>query len=157
VKDETLKMNNYKNKDKSVERLEGISQLSTLNSQLNRGYIALSMVLIISAVVIGVAATVSLLAIGEAQSGLTQFKGEDAWSFVDGCAEDALQKIHDNPSYAGGTISRPEGTCSVTVNAGNPDWDITVTTNESNPKYKRTVQIQATRGSTITITSWKEI
>lgn len=123
----------------------------------NRGYIALSMVLIISAVVIGVAATVSLLAIGEAQSGLTQFKGEDAWFFVDGCVEDALQKIHDNPSYAGGNITRPEGTCQVIVNKVGSDYDVWVETNEANPKYKRRVQIQATRGSTITITSWKEI
>lgn len=122
-----------------------------------RGYIALSMVLIIAAVVIGVAVTVSLLAIGEAQSGLTQFKGEDAWSFVDGCAEDALQKIHDNPNYGGGTISRPEGVCNVIVSKAGSDYDITVTTDESNPKYERTAQIQATRGSTITVTSWKEI
>lgn len=123
-----------------------------------KGYIALSMVLIISAVVIGVAATVSLLAIGEAQSGLTQFKGEGEWSFVDGCAEDALQKIHDNASYGGGNIARPEGTCSVNTAGSTPtNWTIVVTTNDANPKYKRTVQIQATRGSTITITSWKEI
>lgn len=122
-----------------------------------RGYIALSMILVIGAVVIGVAMTVSLLAIGEAQSGLTQFKGEDAWSFVDGCAEDALQKIHDNAGYLGGTIARPEGICSVTVNAPDPNWIITVTTNEASPKYQRTVQIQATRGTTITVTSWKEL
>jgi hypothetical protein len=125
----------------------------------NRGYIALSMILIISAVVIGVATTVSLLAIGEAQSSLTQFKGEDAWFFVEGCAEDALKEIHDNSSYGGGTISRPEGACRIDTALSSPpsSWNIKVTTNESNPKYQRTVQIQATRGSTITITSWQEI
>lgn len=123
----------------------------------NRGYIALSMVLIISAVVIGIATTVSLLAIGEAQSGLTQFKGEDAWSFVDGCAEDFLQKIHDSTSYSGTvTFTRPEGTCTVTITSGDPSWNFTVTAGGT-PVYKRSVRIQATRSSTITITSWQEI
>ena len=120
-----------------------------------KGYIALSMVLIITAVVIAVATTVALLSIGEAQSSLAQEKGEDAWYFVDGCAEDALQKIHDSATYAGGTITRPEGTCSVTIVTGNPNWDITVTTTETT--YKRTVEVQVTRGTTLTITSWREI
>src|SRR5258708_36089207 len=117
-----------------------------------KGYIALSMILIISAVVISVATTVSLLAIGEAESSLTQQKGEDTWNFVDGCAEDAMQKIHDSTSYAGGTITRPEGTCSVTVIVGDPNWDITVTTTAT--AYVRKVEIKATRGSTLTISSW---
>ena len=121
----------------------------------NQGFIALSMILIITAVVMSIATTVTFLAIGEAQSALTQQKGEDAWTFVEGCAEDALQKIHDSSTYAGGTITRPEGTCSVTVTTGNPNWDITVTTTATT--YKRSVQIKATRGSTITITSWEEI
>ncbi len=120
-----------------------------------QGFIALSMILIITAVVMSIATTVTFLAIGEAQSALTQQKGEDAWTFVEGCAEDALLKIHANSTYAGGTITRPEGTCSVTVTTGNPNWNITVTTTATN--YKRSVQIQATRGSTITITSWEEI
>jgi hypothetical protein len=121
----------------------------------NRGYIALTMILVIVAVVIALSTTVALLAIGEGQSALTQQKGEDNWGFIDGCAEDALQKIHDNASYAGGTITRPEGTCSVTVTAGNPNWNITVTTTSTT--HKRSVQIFAVRGSTITITSWLEI
>lgn len=132
-----------------------LSQLSRFNSQPQSGFIALSMILIITAVVIGIATSVTFLSIGEAQSGLTQQKGEDTWNFVDGCAEDALEKIHNNASYAGGTITRPEGTCSITINAGNPNWDITVTTTATT--YKRTVQIKATRGTTITITSWQEI
>ncbi len=126
----------------------------TINSN---GYIALSMILIIGAVVIGVAATASLLAIGEAQSGLTQFKGEDMWFFVDGCAEDALQKIHDNPDYTSGTIGHgTDGTCNIQVSKAGSNYDITITTNDANPKYKRRVHILATRGNTIVITSWKE-
>lgn len=126
-----------------------------LNLNSGQGFIALSMILIISAVVVGIATTVTYLSIGEAQSSLVQQKGEDAWDFIDGCAEDALQEIHDSSTYAGGSITHPEGTCTITVNSGNPNWNITVTTTATN--YKRSLQITATRGSTITITSWKEL
>lgn len=120
-----------------------------------RGFIAISMVILLVALVIAIATSVALLSIGEAESALTLTNGESTWDFVDGCAEDALQKIHDNPAYAGGTITRPEGTCNITINTGNPNWDITVTTADAS--YKRTVEIKATRGTTITITSWQEI
>src|SRR5579859_5860305 len=73
------------------------------------GYIAILTVLIISAVVLAIATTVSLLAIGEAQSGLSLFKGEDTLTFIEGCMEDALLKTRNSNGYAGGTITRPEG------------------------------------------------
>lgn len=120
-----------------------------------KGYIALSMIILISAVVIGVSTTVALLSIGEAQTGLTAQNGEITWNLIDGCAEDALQKIHDNSVYSGGTITRPEGTCTVSIISGNPNWDITVTSNGT--KYVRKVEIKVTRTSKLTITSWLEI
>lgn len=120
----------------------------------SKGYIALTMILVIVSVVIALATTIALLSIGEGQASLAQQEGEESWNFIDGCAEDALLKIHDSSSYAGGTITRPEGSCSVTVISGNPNWNIKVTTTSTT--YKRTVQILATRGSTITITSWLE-
>ena|SRR5579859_4518813 len=123
-----------------------------------KGYIALSMVIIITAVVIAVATTVALLAVGEAESALTQENGENTWSFVDGCAEDALLKIHDNSSFVTSTFTRPEGTCSVTVVAGNPNWDIKVTSSALiYNNTQRTIEVKATKGTTITITSWQEI
>ncbi len=121
----------------------------------NEGFIALTLVLVIGAVLMGVATSVSLLAIGEAQLGLSNSKGELSWNLVDGCAEDALQKIHDVSGWSGGTLIRPEGSCLVTINSGNPDWDITVTS--LNSDYPRSVRIKATRGTTIAVTSWLEI
>lgn len=119
------------------------------------GFIAITTILIISAVVLGIATTVALVSIGEGQASLALTKGENTLQFVEGCAEDALLKIRNNGSYAGGTITRPEGTCSITIVAGSPS---TLTATTQDTKYNRTVEIKYTRSSSgIILSSWKEI
>src|SRR5260221_5347286 len=103
------------------------------NFQFEAGYIAILTVLIISAVVIAIATTVSLLAIGEAQSSLSLFKGEDTLTFVEGCMEDALLKARNSNSYTSGSITRPEGTCTITVAKAGTTWTVTATT--TNTQY----------------------
>lgn len=123
---------------------------------LTKGFIAITSVLIISAVVLAATISVSLLSIGQGQAGFALTKGEDTWSFVDGCAEDALLKLRANSAYGSGTINRPEGTCTVTLvsQVGSVyTYDISTTST----LYKRTVRVVVNRGSSITITSWKEI
>jgi hypothetical protein len=119
------------------------------------GYIALVTVLILSAVTLAIATTVSLLAIGEAQSSLALHKGEDTLAFVEGCMEDALLKARASDSYAGGTITRPEGTCSITLSKVSNTWTITATTTST--AYKRTIQTVATKSASMTIGSWREL
>jgi len=118
------------------------------------GYVAISIVLILTAVILGIMVTVAQLGIGEGQVSLALSKGEDTLHFVEGCTEDALLKIRSNASYAGGTITRPEGTCSITVSTVGSTY--TVTTSTTATSYKRTVQAVAIRGTTVSLTSWKE-
>ncbi|HSW87945.1 MAG TPA: hypothetical protein VLG12_02160 [Candidatus Saccharimonadales bacterium] len=122
---------------------------------MQKGYIAILTVLIISAVVLIIATTVSLLAIGEAQSAFALFKGEDTITFVEGCMEDALLKARNNNSYTSGSITRPEGTCTITISKAGTTWTVMATT--TNTQYARTVQAVITRGSQMAITSWKEL
>lgn len=121
------------------------------------GYIALSTVLIITSVVLFIATTITYLSIGEGQSGLSLYKGEEALHLVEGCAEDYLLKIRtDAETFVPGNVTRPEGTCTITVNSGHPNWDITVSTTDTN--YKRQIQVIFTQSPTgLTLTSWKEI
>lgn len=124
---------------------------------MEKGYIALITVLIVMAVVLTTATTVALLAIGEAQSGFSIFKGDETLTFVEGCAEDYLLKIRSQgASFVAGNITRPEGTCTIIVNSGDPNWNITVSTTDTT--YKRSIRIVFTRNATgIALTSWKEI
>ncbi len=112
-------------------------------------------VLIVMAVVLTTSTTAVLLAIGEAQSGLSLFKGEDTITFVQGCVEDVMLKIRSNSTYSGTSITRPEGTCTITYTATNPNWNILVSTNSTT--YKRQIRVLFTQGASgLTLTSWKE-
>ncbi len=118
------------------------------------GFIALVTVLIISAVALSTASTVSLLAIGEAQTSLAMNKGEENLQLVEGCAEDALLKAWASNSYNGGNITRPEGTCIITVAKAGNNWTITATTTATS--FNRTVQVAFNRTNGIVMNSWNE-
>src|SRR5690348_16902664 len=96
--------------------------------QKQKGFIAISMVILLVALVIAISTTVALLSIDEAESALTLTNGESTLDFVEGCTEDALLKARANASYSGGNITRPEGTCTVSVSKGGSTWTLTVST-----------------------------
>lgn len=123
---------------------------------MRKGYIATATILVIMVVVLAITATVSLLSIGEAQGSLALTKGEETLSFVEGCAEDALLKARASAAYSGGNITRPEGTCTVTVNSKvGSTWTMTVSTTATD--YKRTVRVVFDRTTSVLLTSWQEI
>jgi len=131
------------------------------------GYIAISSVVIILAVILALTITMSYNAIGEAQSGLVLFQGEQNLGQVEGCVEDALLKARSNSAFGEPiltpvTITRPspEPACVVTVvsktGSGTVTWDMNVTLNTT--INKRTINVNFTRSPTqITLVSWNEI
>lgn len=120
------------------------------------GYVAILVVLIIAAVGLLLATTMSLIGAGGVQAASSLTQGEQSLDFTEGCAEDALIKLWASASYAGGNITRPEGTCTISVTTSTNIWTITAGTTATN--YARTVQVVVTRGATnLTISSWQEI
>jgi hypothetical protein len=118
------------------------------------GYVAITVVIVLAAVVLGIMVAVAQLGIGEGQSSLALSKGEDTLAFVEGCMEDALLKIHNSASYSGGNITRPEGTCTISISQAGSTYTITSTANATD--YARTIVAVVNRSSTLTITSWRE-
>jgi hypothetical protein len=120
------------------------------------GFIALSSILIISLIVTTIATTLAYLSIGEGQAALAQTKGEEALFLAEGCAEDALIKAWASSSYSGGTVSRPEGSCTIVINKVGSTWTITVTPTAT--QYQRKIEVIMNEGATVnTVTSWKEV
>lgn len=123
---------------------------------MQKGFVAITTVMILSVVVLAIAASVTYLSIGEAQSSLSLFKGEDNLGFVEGCAEDYLLKIRANASFAGGNITHLGTTCTINIVTGDPDWHIIVSSLDN--VYQRQIDIIFTRNPTeIVLSSWKEI
>src|SRR5262245_18384835 len=94
----------------------------------NKGFVAITTVLILSVVLLAAVASAAFLGVGEGQSGLALSKGEDALNFAEGCMEDALLASQKSNSYTGGTVTRPEGICSIGVSKSGNVWTVTATT-----------------------------
>ena len=123
--------------------------------KLKKGYIAISTVLVISAVVFVLILTTTLVTISGAQGAMSGKTGGETVDITEGCTEEVLLSINKNNTVPTSLIL-PEGNCTVTLDShiGN-DW--TFTTTGTVNVYTRKVQVQANRGSQVTVTNWKEI
>ncbi len=124
----------------------------------NSGFIALTSVLIISAVVLAIAVSVSLLGIGEANSSLTFARGEETKKVAESCVEEALLRLRDTGSYSGGTLSVGNGSCTIAVSGAGSNKTIDVIATLSGPpQYVRKLQVTVKRvGNSVNVLSWSE-
>ncbi len=122
-----------------------------------RGYIALMAVLIVGAAALAIGVTLLATGTDSQRTVLVQQQYKQARTLAITCAEEALQQIHDNTSFTGSNnISLGQGTCTYTVsNAGGSSRTVDATGTVS--AVSRKVQISATVGTTISITSWKDV
>ncbi len=130
--------------------------MKNIMKKVHGGFIATSTVLVLMVVTLSIMTTVSLLGIGEAQGALALTKGEQSLALTEGCVEEMLLGVKNSNTYAGGVITRPEGSCTVIIdtNIGNV-WTITVTPNSTD--YVRSIRVVLTRGAGVVLTSWQEI
>lgn len=118
------------------------------------GYIAFTTFLIFSAVILLAGATLALMAVFEAQQSLAREKGYQALYLAEGCASDALLSAFHSSSYAGGTRTAPEGSCTTTVSKVGNNWVLTSAATVSG--YVRRVSVNILRSGSIQILSWKD-
>lgn len=122
------------------------------------GYIALLAVLVVGAAATAIGLTLLTTGTDSQRSGLIEQQSKQARGLATACAEEALQQIHDNATFAGNnTLTLGQGTCdySVTVTSGTTSTVMASGTVENVVKRIRVyVTISA---SSISITSWQEI
>ncbi len=122
---------------------------------MQKGYIAITSVLIITAVAIVIGTVITLTSISEAQTALTEARREAALDLVESCAENAQYSINTQNNLPA-TITLPLGSCTVTVNSHTGTvWTYTITATLNG--YTKNVQITTTRSNTLTPNVWKEI
>lgn len=90
-------------------------QVSSFKFQEN-GFVALISVIIVGAVAVSVATSLLLLGIGSSKTSFSLEQSNQAKALANGCAEQALEIIRENPSYSGiGGLTLSQGTCSYAV------------------------------------------
>ena len=120
-----------------------------------RGYVAFVSFLVISAVVVTIGITLSLLSISEAQMGLSEKRGHYTLYLAEGCMEDALLSSFYSSVYNGGTKVYPEGSCTTTIVKNGKDWILTTTAESAG--HSKTIEVKMSRDREIVVTSWLEI
>ena len=138
-----------KNPNNLVIKLFGYLDISS------SGYIAITSILVIAAIVLIIGTTTALVSISEAQISLSGIKNDQTLDLVEACTEEALLYINENNSLPT-TLTLPQGTCTMTVTQPiTATWIVTITA--SHDTYTKTVRITLTRSSTIAITRWEEL
>jgi acyl-CoA synthetase (AMP-forming)/AMP-acid ligase II len=119
--------------------------------QREDGYIALLAVLIIGAAAVAISLTDSQ------RAALIHQQSKQARAIAVGCAQEALQQIHDNNAFTGtNPVSLGQGSCTYTVtNTGGANRTILSTATVGSVVIK--IQVYVTIGSSISITSWQEV
>ncbi len=121
----------------------------------SKGFVVISTVFVLLAISLMLGVTVTMLSISDAQTSLSLSDGASARALLDGCVEDTLLFSRANNSYAGGTVARPEGTCSVSLSKAGNRWTATVRTNG---EYDHATEVVFDRtGSGIKLISWHAI
>jgi len=121
------------------------------------GYIALILVLIVSAASLAIALTMLMTSTDSQRSILVSQQSIQARGSASACAEEALQQIHDNNAFTGtNSLSLSTGSCSYTVtNTGgnNRNIDASATVGNSTRKLKIQVTVQS---SGLNLATWQD-
>ena len=92
----------------------------------SRGFIVISTVFLLLAVAVMIGVTVTMFSVSDSGVSFALSRGAGARALLDGCVEDALLFSRASAAYAGGTIVRPEGSCTANIAKAGNRWTATV-------------------------------
>lgn len=130
---------------------------NNLNNQ--SGFIAFTSILVISAVVLAIATSISLIGVGAAKNSLDFKKGQEALKLAEGCAEESLLRLRDDVNYVGGGLNVDSGSCTISVSGSGSDRVIDVEATITGPPFfvkKLRLTVMRT-GNSINLTDWQEV
>jgi hypothetical protein len=122
----------------------------------NQGYIAITTVLIVLAVTIGITSALFFLSSGNIKIAESLRQGERALFRSDGCLEEGLLRLKADPLYAGGVVSFPDGTCHISIEKQAEIYVFQVIFSNNDP-YWRSIEARAQiTDGVVQLTSWSE-
>jgi len=120
-----------------------------------RGFIALMIVLLISAITLTVGVSLGLLSISEIQMSLQKNQSSQSYYLANLCAEQALMKLKENSNYSGDEIINiGNGNCTILSIEGN--WIIKVSAFSSG-QIKKMKLVVSQINPEIIVDSWEEV
>jgi|SRR3989344_2986557 len=107
------------------------------------GIAALFVVVVLGAASLILAMSATFLGLGEIEEAFEATRGGRAFSIADGCLEDTLERIRENPNYDGSIPPTfADGSCTIIVTSSGPQRTVAVEVTSGN--YKKKVQAAVT-------------
>lgn len=123
-----------------------------------RGFVALIVVLVITAIATAVLLSVSFSGLGELTNSILASKSETSFVTGDACVEETLLRLGRNSGYNGGNLTVGQGSCVITVVVGGAPDERVITAQSTYAGLMRNIEAKANvGGASVVLTSWKEI
>lgn len=129
--------------------------MNRLEKNNESGVAAMILVLVLAAASISIVIASNLSSVSTGMGSLSSLEGNKTYYLAEGCVEDALLNLWANSGYSGGTLTRPEGQCSVTISQNGSNYVITV--NSIGSEHSKKLRVEVSRGTQIQVISWQEI
>lgn len=128
---------------------------NSINFMASKGFVGLTIVLIVLAVASLVGLSIGLLGLGEAKMGLQKSQSSQAYFLANLCAEEALMKLKENINYPGNeTINIGDDRCFILPIEGS--WIVKTSANFAGQVKKNKIIISQINPR-MTIVSWQEV
>lgn len=120
------------------------------------GYILLISVVILGAIATSIAVALLFLGVGDSKNAISFQQSERAKAAVNGCAEEILEQIRENSSFAGsGNLAISGNSCDYTIiNTGGETRSITVSSTASSVTRRASITITALNPQIVA--TWQE-
>jgi hypothetical protein len=128
-------------------------------NNLQMGFVALTTMLVISAVALAASISISLIGVSRVKNSLDFKKGQETLKIAEGCAEAALLGLRDDVDYSGGSLIIGNGTCTIGISGAgsNRTIDVEATISDSSTYVKRLQLTVVRTGNSINIITWKQV
>lgn len=137
-----------------MNRIKRPSVFRSITSD-KRGAAALISVVVIMALVVLIVTAVALAGITTLEHGFSEQVSTDVILSSETCAEEAIMRLQRDNSYAGGSLTVGDVSCTISVSGSGGTRTIDVVATEQNYTRRLSVGLSIS-GSTSTITSWTE-
>lgn len=140
-----------------------VRQQQSQYANKERGVAALLTIIIVSAATLIMAASASLLGLGEIDMGYTSQQGSEALSVSEGCMEDTLRRVRTDSTYSANattTLAVSNGSCAIFVAQVGSNSTTTVlgTVTDQNSSYNKRIRAAySVSGNVVTLNSWEEL
>jgi hypothetical protein len=123
---------------------------------MRKGYVIISVTLILLVVTTGIILTLSFLSLGSLNIAESRNGSDQIFYYSDACLEEAVLRLKRDAFYAGGSVEFPNGTCHIDLQEDNGGYVFKVYFS-GRENYSRAIEAKAEMvNGSISIIDWSE-